>query len=95
MGKKPHMVFDLISFLAGIIVGGLTGTLAGILTGFERTADIQEKLLRVSREMDRIDPKNPSSDRGDAEADASLRELRVELDSIQEEIRRMYRRTTR
>ena len=89
------MVFDLISFLAGILVGCLTGTLAGLLSGFERTADIQEKLLKVSREIDRIDPKNPSSDRGNAEADASLRELRVELDSIQEEIRRMYRRTTR
>ena len=90
------MVFDLLSLLVGIIVGGLTGALAGVLSGFERTADIQERLLKISRTIDRIEPKNASAIGGmNADDEARMRELRLELDSIHEEIRRMYRKTTR
>jgi len=88
------MAFDLISFFAGIAAGGLTGALAGVLYGLERTADLQERLLKLHREIDRIDPRVPSPN-GPQGSDARNGELRKELDSIQEEIRKMYRRTTR
>jgi gas vesicle protein len=89
------MVFDLISFLAGITAGGLTGALAGILYGFERTANLQESLLKLSKELDSIDPTVPSANRlEDAESKARMSQLHAELDSINEEIRRMYRKTT-
>lgn len=90
------MVFDLISFLAGITAGGLTGALAGVLYGFERTADLQESLLKLSKELDSLDPTVASPKRPqDAESEARMSQLRAELDSINEEIRRMYRKTTR
>ena len=90
------MVFDLISFLAGIIAGGVTGALAGVLYGFERTAGLQESLLKLSKELDSIDPAAASPKRPqNAESEARMSQLRAELDSINEEIRRMYRKTTR
>ena len=89
------MVFDLISFLAGIAAGGLTGALAGVLYGFERTADLQESLLKLSKEVESIDPAVASpSGAQDVESKAKMSELHAELDSINEEIRRMYRKTT-
>ena len=88
------MAFDLTSFFAGIAAGGLTGALAGVLYGLERTADLQERLLKLHREIDRIDPR-VSSPNGSQGSGARIGELRKELDSIQEEIRKMYRRTTR
>jgi len=89
------MVFDLISFVAGIIAGGLTGALAAILYGFERSADLQESVLKLRREFARIDPKGtiPSSPK-DIDAEKRMQELRTELDSISNEIRRMYQKTS-
>jgi len=89
------MVFDLISFLAGIIAGGLTGGLAAVLYGFERTADLQESLLTIRKELASMDPKVTSVVKPkDASSAEGTRELRAELDSILDEIRRMYRRTS-
>jgi len=87
------MVFDLISFLAGIIAGGLTGALAAVLYGFERSADLQESLLKLRREFANIDPKGTLNPK-DADAEKGMQELRTELDSINDEIRRMYRKTS-
>jgi len=90
------MVFDLISFLAGITAGGVTGALAGVLYGFERTSNLQESLLKLSKKLDSIDPAvSPTNTTEGAESKARMRQLRAELHSINEEIRRMYRKTTR
>jgi len=88
------MSFDLISFVAGILAGGLTGVLAGILFGLERIAGLQEKLLNLRREIDRIDPKGFSAKSQDPSVEAKMKELHEQLDSIHEDIRRMYRKTT-
>jgi len=88
------MIFDLISFLAGIVAGGLTGALAAILYGLERTADIQEKLLTMRKELSKMNPYT-SSTKPPKEEDSERRmqELRTQLASIEEEIMRMYRKT--
>jgi len=88
------MVFDLISFLAGILAGGLIGGLAGILHGLEGTADVQESLLKIRREIDRIDPKL-SLGQPDPETSAKMKELHEQLDAINAEIRRMYQKASR
>ena len=89
------MVFDLISLLAGIIAGGLAGALAALLYGFERTADIQESLLKLRKEVAGMDPKVTSTiGATDADSEKRRQELRAELDSIRDEIRRMYRKTS-
>jgi len=87
------MFFDLISFLAGILAGGLTGTLAGILYSYERTADLQENLLKLRKDVNGIGSASPPYKPRDTVSEEKLRELRVDLDSIREEIRRMYRKS--
>ena len=91
------MVFDVLSFLAGVAAGGLTGALAMTLHGLEKTADLQERLRRVSQDVERMgnaSSDSTSSDSKDSNERAKARELRRELDEIHEEIRRMYKRST-
>ena len=84
------MVFDLISFLIGIAAGGLTGALAGILYSFERTADLQERLVKMRKEMQKFSSSTTARNGPQDAEEKVLREVRKDLDSIQEEIRRMY-----
>ena len=88
------MSFDVLSFLAGIAAGGLTGALAMILHGLERTADLQERLRRVTQEVERMHDTFSNSSTNDSNQKAHSQELRRELDEIHEEIRRMYKRST-
>jgi peptidoglycan hydrolase CwlO-like protein len=88
------MVFDVISFLAGIAAGGLTGALAAILYGLEKTADLQERLRRVSREVESINTNLSSNDAKDPNSRTRLNEVRRELEEIHEEIRQMYKKST-
>jgi gas vesicle protein len=90
-----YMIFDLVSFIAGITAGGLTGALAGILYGLERTAALQESLIMLSNKMEKLDPTDGRQVSSNPNAKAQMKELRAELDSIHEEIRKMYRKTTR
>ena len=90
------MVFDLISFLSGIFAGGLTGVLAGILYSFERTADLQESVLKIRKKFEAMYSRGLVSNKpNDASSEKEMQELRTELDSIQEEIRKMYRKAAR
>ena len=84
------MVFDLSSFLIGIAAGGLTGALAGILYSFERTADLQERLVKMRKEMQKFSSSMTARNGPQDAEEKVLREVRKDLDSIQEEIRRMY-----
>jgi len=86
------MAFDLISFVVGVAAGALTGALAGVLHSLERTADLQEQLRKVKREVVEMQTlgsgnENPRKLR--------LDKLDRDLEEIHEEIRKMYRRTTR
>ena len=87
------MTFDVLSFLAGLAAGGLTGALAMILHRLENTADLQERLRRVTQEVERIG-NSANSISQDSNQKAQTDELRRELDEIHAEIRRMYKRST-
>jgi gas vesicle protein len=90
------MVFDVISFLAGVAAGAVTGALAGILHGLESTAELQERLLKVGKEVERVSNILKSTDDpllGDARS--KLEGLHRDIEEIHEEIRRMYKRTSR
>jgi len=89
------MTFDLISFLAGIIAGGLTGALAAVLYGLERTADIQEKLLTMRKELSKMNSNMDSTTQPKKEGDSERRmqELREQIASIEDDIMRMYKKT--
>ena len=86
------MIFDLISFLAGLVAGGLTGALAAVLYGLERTADIQEKLFTIRKELSKMNP-NTNSTAEVEDSERRMQELRTQLATIEEEIMRMYRKT--
>jgi gas vesicle protein len=92
------MVFDVLSFLAGVTAGAIMGLLAATLHSLENTADLQEKLRRVANEVEGIDstvrgPKGHDID--DYSVKRKVEELRNDLKEIHEEIRRMYKKTTR
>ncbi len=89
------MAFDVLSFLAGIAAGGLTGALAGTLYCLEKTADLQERVRHLVRQID-ASGRNLSSPSGlkDPGSKGTVNELRRDLDAIHEEIRKMYKRST-
>jgi len=91
------MVFDILSFVAGVAAGGVTGGLAGMLHGLESTADLQEKLRQVTSEVDKIRSTIGSSTaRTDGrDSRSELEELYRDLNEIQEEIRRLYKKGKR
>ena len=86
------MAFDLVSFIVGVAAGALTGSLAGLVHSLERTADLQEQLRNIKREV--VEMRNSLSE-NDNSGKPRLDELDRSLEEIHEEIRRMYRRTTR
>ena len=86
------MAFDLISFIVGVAAGALTGALAGVLHSLERTADLQEQLRKIKREVSDM---RALASENDNSRKTKLDELDRDLEEIHEEIRRMYKRTTR
>jgi gas vesicle protein len=88
------MAFEIISFLIGVAVGGLVGGLAAILHGLERVADLQERVRQVTRDLQRLKDSDPMSrDQKDNDPKRGLDDLQRDLDEINAEIRRMYKRT--
>jgi gas vesicle protein len=91
------MVFDILSFLAGVAAGAITGALAAVLHGLESTADLQERLRQATEEVEKI--KNAvashTSNVNDRDASSDLDRLNQDLKEIHEEIRRMYKRGKR
>lgn len=93
------MVFDLLSFLIGVFLGGLTGVLGGNLYRLESLADLHERSRRLGRELAQIrnglrSTLGEGTERG-SPMSSRIDQLQKDLDEIQEEIRRMYSRRSR
>jgi len=88
------MAFDILSFLAGIAAGAVTGALAGVLHSLENTADLQEKLRHITKEVERVKRTITSNTSAvsEREESAEVDELYQDLNEIHEEIRRMYQK---
>jgi len=95
--RLSTMVFDVLSFLAGIAAGGITGALAGVLHSLENTANLQEKVRHVTSEVDKIRNTigSGTSYANDRDSRSELEELNRDLNEIQEEIRRLYKKGKR
>jgi gas vesicle protein len=91
------MVFDIVSFLAGVLAGAVTGALAAILYGLESTADLQERLRQVTKQVEKmkssIASQTPSRDNRNALSE--IDQLSQDLSEIHEEIRRLYKKGKR
>jgi len=85
------MVFDILSFLAGVAAGAVTGALAAVLHGLENTADLQERLRNIAREVERMKNAMVSRTNGN-DSTTEIDELSRDLNEIHEEIRRMYKK---
>jgi gas vesicle protein len=86
------MVLDLLSFLAGVAAGAVTGLLAGVLHGLESTAGLQEKVRHLTRDVESVRNSLVQATSPDSQekARSDANQLTEELNEIQEEIRRMY-----
>jgi gas vesicle protein len=89
------MVFDILSFIAGVAAGTVVGGLAGILHGLENTADLQERVRALTKQVEEVRTESSSSNPDLADRDMKLKmdEIKQDLDEIHEQIRRMYKRT--
>ncbi len=88
------MVFDATSFIVGVVAGGVTGVLAGVVHGLERTADLQERVRQTTKELRRIE-RALDGEGGVNSQKKPLDDLQRDLDDIHEEIRRMYKKASR
>ena len=88
------MVFDILSFLGGVAAGAVTGALAAVLHGLENTADLQERLRNITREVERMKSAMVSrtSETNGKDSTTEMDELSRDLNEIHEEIRRMYKK---
>ena len=88
------MVFDILSFLAGVAAGAVTGALAAVLHGLENTADLQERLRNIAREVERMKSAMVSrtSETNGNNSTTEIDELSRDLNEIHEKIRRMYKK---
>jgi gas vesicle protein len=89
------MIFDIVSFIAGVAAGAVVGGLAGILHGLETTADLQERVRALTKQVEEVRAESTSSNPDLADRDMKLKmdEIKQDLDEIHEQIRRMYKRT--
>jgi len=88
------MPFDVVSFIAGVAAGALTGGLAVVLHRLEEIADIQQRVRQMMKEVQKLNSDCQSQVTPEHEAKLRLSELQGDLEEIQEEIRRMYKSTS-
>jgi gas vesicle protein len=89
------MYFDVVSFLVGVLAGALTGGLAGLLHELESTADLQERVRRITQELQKLSSAHVPDNSHRDDTKFKLNELQRDLHEIQDEIRRLYKRTSR
>jgi len=83
--------FDLISFTTGIVAGGLVGVLAGYLHETETIGELQEKVRMAMVQLE----KATSTIRSRAGKEAPGSDLQHQLQQLQDEIKKLYRRPDR
>jgi len=85
------LVFDFVSFAAGVVSGALVGALAGYLHETETLGELQEQVRSAVLQVERI----ASRTREEAGEEPARTELRRQLLELQEEIKKLYRKQDR
>ena len=85
------MPFDVISFATGIVAGGLVGVLAGYLHETETIGELQEKVRMAMVQLE----KTTSTIRNRSGKEPSGSDLQHQLQELQDEIKKLYRRPGR
>jgi hypothetical protein len=90
-GRRHQLPFDLISFTIGIVAGGLVGALAGYLHETETIGELQEKVRMAMVQLE----KTTSTIRNRAGKEPAGSDLEHQLQQLQDEIKKLYRRPDR
>ena len=85
------MPFDVISFATGIVAGGLVGVLAGYLHETETIGELQEKVRMAMVQLE----KNISTASKRTGKEPAGSDLQHQLQELQDEIKKLYRRPGR
>ena len=85
------MAFDLISFTTGLVTGALVGVLAGYLHETETIGELQDRVRMAMLQLEKATP----TIRNRTNEEAAGSDLRHQLQELQDEIRKMYKRPNR
>jgi len=85
------LAFDVVSFVTGLVTGALVGVLAGYLHETETVGELQERVRMAMVQLERL---TSSTDSRTGQEDISL-DLRRQLVELQDEIKKLYRRSSR
>jgi hypothetical protein len=83
--------FDIISFVTGVVAGGLVGVLAGYLHETETIGGLQEKVRMAMVQLE----ENTPLVRNRTGKELAGSDLQRELQELQDEIKKLYRRSGR
>jgi archaellum component FlaC len=83
--------FDVISFATGVVAGGLVGVLAGYLHETETIGELQEKVRMAMVQLE----KTTSTIRNRTSKEPAGSDLQRQLQELQDEIKKLYRRPGR
>jgi len=85
------LVFDLVSFIIGLVAGALMGVLAGYLHETETIGELQERVRVAVVQLE----KTTSTIRSRTSEEPAVSDLRHQLQELQDEIKKLYRRPNR
>lgn len=85
------MAFDLLSFTIGLVAGALVGVLAGYLHETETIGELQERVRMAMVQLE----KTTSTIRNRTSEGPAGSDLRHQLQELQDEIKKLYRRPDR
>ncbi len=94
------VAFDLSSFLGGILAGAGTALAVSLLYRVEKIVDLQESVRNALHELEERKSRLPSNPNKRSKADSAASDneyemLEAKLNALQEEIRRLYRKSNR
>jgi hypothetical protein len=85
------LAFDAISFTIGLAAGALVGVLAGYLHETETIGELQERVRMATVQLEKVTSTIQSRT---GEGPVAL-DLRRQIQDLQDEIKRMYRKPNR
>ncbi len=94
------VAFDLTSFLGGILAGAATALAVSLLYRVEKIVDLQESVRNALHELEERKSRFSSNPKKGSKTDSIVSDdeyemLETKLKALQEEIRRLYRKSNR
>ena len=85
------MAFEVVSFTIGLVAGALVGVLAGYLHETETIGELQERVRMATIQLEKATSAIPNR----TSEGVAVSDLRHQVQDLQDEIKRMYRKPDR